>query len=128
MHKYTCTHAHIHTHTLSLSHIHTHTTTHTHTHTTHTHTHHMHTHSLDAGEREEGVEGEEGQIIITRLHSFKTHMPHRWQCSNTGCVCVNRLACSGFWAAHASLSDSTKPSLTMYIKEYYHRFSVANFT
>lgn len=36
-------------------------------------------------DREEGVEGEDGRLIITRLHSFKTHMPHRWQCSNAGC-------------------------------------------
>ncbi|KAF5825224.1 hypothetical protein DUNSADRAFT_13442, partial [Dunaliella salina] len=33
-------------------------------------------------DREEGVEGEDGRLIITRLHSFQTHMPHRWLCSN----------------------------------------------
>lgn len=38
----------------------------------------------EEGEKEEGVEGPRGELIITRLHSFKTHMPHRWQCSNAG--------------------------------------------
>lgn len=37
------------------------------------------------GRRRHGVEEEEeeGPLVITRLHNYETHMPHRWQCSNT---------------------------------------------
>ena len=59
----------------------------------------------DAGEAEGGaaedrnadVEGPEGELIITRLHSFKTHMAHRWQCTSERCVGGGR----GRWGMRA---------------------------
>jgi hypothetical protein len=130
-------HMHTYTHTHSLSLTYTHIQPHTRTHTPHIHTHTTctHTHSMQVRGRRvwrekrdrslshactaskptcptAGNAATQGACVLiglhVRLHSFKTHMPHHWQCSNTGCVCVSRFACSA-----AQLQNPHAPPLAM---------------